>query len=159
MIKGYVRPSLPGDPEKVAPILREADKAEIEATVGLDHAVALAYAAQSCLLPLTMVDDQEQPFGMFGVAVNPSMAGYGNIWLLSSDYLFEARITFLRQSKMWQAAIEQPYHIVGNVVSENNLKHIRWLKWLGYRFIARHPEFGWNKQPFLEFVRITKCAQ
>ena len=159
MIKGYVRPSLPGDPEKVAPILRDEDKAEIEATVGLDHAVALAYASQSCLLPLTMVDAQERPFGMFGVVPHTSVQGYGNIWLLSSSYLFEARLPFLRQCRMWQAAIEQPYHLVGNYVMEANVKHVRWLRWLGYKVVARHPEFGWNKQPFLEFVRITKCAQ
>ena len=159
MIKGYVRPSIPSDPDKVAPILREADKAEIEATVGLDHDVALSYAMQSCLLPLTMVDAQERPFGLFGVAANHSVEGYGSIWLLSSEYLFEARMPFLRQSRLWQHAIEEPYKIVGNVVDERNTKHIRWLKWLGYKFISRHPEFGFQKRPFLEFTRICKCAQ
>ena len=146
MIKGYVRPSLPDDPDRVAPILRDDDAAEIDATVGLDHSVALAYAMQSCLLPLTMVDAHDHPFGMFGVVMNPSVQGHGNIWLLSSEYLFEARMTFLRQCKLWQGAIEQPYHLVGNVVSETNVKHVRWLKWLGYRFIARHPEFGLKKK-------------
>ena len=159
MIQGYVRPSVPTDPDKVAPILREEDKAEIDATVGFEHSVALGYAMQSCLLPLTMVDAQERPFGMFGVTTNHSVPGYGNIWLLSSNYLFEAKIPFIRQCRLWQEALEQPYAVVGNLVSEVNTKHVRWLKWLGYRFIARHPEFGFNKQPFLEFVRITKCAQ
>ena len=159
MIKGYVRPSLPGDSDKVAPILRQADKDEIDATVGLDHAVALAYAKQSCLLPLTIVDAQGNPFAMFGVAVNPGVGRYGHIWLLSSDYLFEVKIPFLRQSKLWQKAIEQPYDIVGNVVDERNTKHIRWLKWLGFKFVCRHPEFGFQKRPFLEFVRITECVQ
>ena len=158
MIKGYVRPSVPKDPEKVAPILRDLDKAEIDATAGLDHAVALSYAMQSCILPLTIVDDNEEPFAMFGVNNHPSIEEYGQIWLLSSDYLFKAKMPFLRQSKLWQEAIEQPYSVVGNLVSEVNIKHIRWRKWLGYRFIARHPEFGFTKQPFLEFVRITECA-
>ena len=159
MNKAYVRPSVANDPDKVAPLLRDKDKAEIDATVGLDHAVALSYAMQSCLLPLTIVDANEEPFAMFGVAKHPSVEGYGHIWLLSSEHLFQIKMTFLRQSKLWQEAIEQPYSIVGNVVSEVNGKHIRWLKWLGYRFVARHPEFGFTKQPFLEFVRITKCAQ
>ena len=156
MIKAYVRPSIPSDPEKVAPILRPQDKEEIEAVVGPDHVTALAYARESCALPLTMIDAQERPFGMFGVMSHPTCAGYGNIWLLSSDYLFEAKIPFIRQCKLWQSAIEEPYQLVGNVVLESNRQHVRWLRWLGYRFVGRHPELGLKKQPFLEFVRITK---
>lgn len=154
MIKGYVRPSLPGDPEKVAPILRAEDKAEIDAAVGMGYVEVLTFSMSRSPIALTIVDADEEPFAMLGATQNPQVSGYGHPWLLSSDYLFQAKTPFIRQSRMWCALIEQPFHIVSNVVDERNTKHVRWLKWLKYSFIQRHPEYGVQKIPFLEFTRI-----
>ena len=154
MINGYVRPSLPGDPDKGAPILRAEDQQEIDAALGLDHVEILSLSMHASPIPLTIVDANEEPFAMLGAARHSQVPEYGHPWLLSSDYLFGVKLPFIRQSRMWRDVIEQPYKIVGNVVDERNAKHVRWLKWLGYNFVNRHPEYGVQRKPFLEFTRI-----
>ena len=40
------------------------------------------------------------------------------------------------------------------VVDARNELHIKWLKFMGFKFIQRHENFGVAKLPFYEFLRI-----
>lgn len=44
--------------------------------------------------------------------------------------------------------------ILFNCVDQRNEVHINWLRWLGFKFVRIIPEYGIQKLPFIEFVRI-----
>ena len=145
-----------GDAESLAPRLREADRQEIYALTGLEPEPAL----QSCLNcsdgECYSVRDLETdiPFALFGTSPNGEDTGYGMIWFLGSGDLFKKnKVSFLRNSEFWVQKLFENYDLLYNVVDARNTLHIRWLKWLKFKFIADIPEFGYEGRPFRQFYR------
>lgn len=151
---GHVRPASPSDALWLAPRLREADKAEVRAASGLDPAVALDFAVRSSRPSLAMMGDQGGCIGLFGAAptVDP-LAGI--VWMLATDDLERHSRQFLRESRPWIGQLHRAYPLLFNFVDARNEIHIRWLRWCGFTFINRHEEFGVERRPFYEFVRIN----
>jgi hypothetical protein len=73
--------------------------------------------------------------------------GRGVIWLLATDAILGERINFLRSSRWWVDKLQAEYPVLTNAVDERNTVHIEWLKWLGFTFIKRHPEYGVGAPP------------
>lgn len=150
-----VRPSIPADAVNMAPNLRAEDVAECFAAgqhTSL-QALQLGYVNSK---PCFTVVYEGRPAAMFGVV--PSADIYvpqmGNVWLLGTNDINLFSTTFLRESKGWLERLEKDYDLVGNVVDERNQKHVAWLRWLGFHFIARHERFGHLGLPFLEFIKV-----
>ena len=78
------------------------------------------------------------------------------IWMLAADELTskEHRSTFLRNSRVWVNSINSRHQLLFNHVDARNKQHIRWLKWCGFSFIRLVPDYGAEKRPFYEFVRL-----
>lgn len=151
-----VRLSRGNDPREMAPRLRTEDIAEVVAASGQKPVDALI-AGYELSKPAMTVEYRGRPAAMFGIV--PSQLEFprlGNVWLLGTNDINLFSREFLRQSRFWLTTITQGFDIVGNVVDERNLDHARWLKWLGFKFIARHEHFGHLGLPFLEFVIITE---
>lgn len=151
---GYVKAYEEGDAERLVPVLREADRQEAFAASGCTPLVAILKGVEWSSFPLTIMDDQEHVAGIFGVV--PFHSGAGVIWMLGSDALTHAPLSwqFIRRSREWCDQLNKQFPILFNIVDERNTVHIRWLKWCGFVFLNRHPEFGHEKRPFLEFARI-----
>lgn len=147
-----VRPSLVGDCVYLAKHLREADKNEVQAVLGKCDLEALVLSWSHTKDPYTIFKG-ETPAGVFGVA--PVWPGIGCVWLVGTEDLVRNRWSFLRQSKGWLDRISSGYGLLYNYVDERNTAHIRWIEWLGFTFIARHENHGYEQRPFLEFVRIV----
>jgi hypothetical protein len=64
------------------------------------------------------------------------------------------RRTFLRKSKEQLQQLFSNYSVLFNVVDARNTVHIRWIKHMGFTFVAEHAEWGPEKRLFYEFVRI-----
>ena len=63
---------------------------------------------------------------------------------------------FLRHSHKVCELLNQSFPIMYNYVDARNDLHIKWLKWMKFTFINKVNEFGYEKRPFYEFVKI--CA-
>jgi hypothetical protein len=50
---------------------------------------------------------------------------------------------------------QRRFPLLHNFTDARNVVHHRWLRWLGFNFIARHERYGAAGLPFLEFVRIS----
>lgn len=147
-----VRPSKPGDCVYLEKHLREADRNEVQATLGKCDLEALLLSWSYTKDPYTIFKG-ETPAGVFGVA--PFRPGIGCIWLLGTDDLVRCRWSFLRQSRHWMNHVSSGFQLLFNYVDERNTVHIKWIEWLGFTFIARHEKHGYEQRPFLEFVRIV----
>tara|TARA_R100000655_G_scaffold71353_1_gene109719 strand:+ start:321 stop:797 length:477 start_codon:yes stop_codon:yes gene_type:complete len=149
--KVFVRSSEPDDIDYVARHLRDADRKEIQAYVGISPIEALSKGYQHSKKCFTGMANNK-PFVMFGAV--PVLEDVGSIWLLGTDQVLSNKIQFLRQSKYWLDIIHKDFPLLFNYVDARNAVHIRWLKWLGFKFINLHKSFGVEQLPFYEFVRI-----
>lgn len=151
---GYFRPAQFGDCAKLAPNLREKDKEEIWASHGMLPDPALRFSFLFSTECNSIIDDNEDIIGMFGVTKE---GNYGVPWLLMSDGIYEKprySRQFLAGSKKWVNKIQEQFPLLTNFVAEDNEAAIKWLKLLGFKFIARHERYGVNPKPFYNFVRI-----
>ena len=148
----YVREYWEGDAELLAPLLRDADRREIQAASGLSPVESLRQGAEESEIVCSIVG--ETVCGMFGVSPSYQNAGY--VWLLGSDELVTGRAKrqFIRNAGMFLTILHKYFPLLHNYVDKRNTVHIRWLRRMGFTFIAEHPEFGHEKRPFLEFVRL-----
>lgn len=149
-----IRPATLADCTNVASRLRAEDVAEAAAASGLPA----EYAIKLCLLhdeKVSVACIDGNPEMIFGCSGDDFT---GRPWMLATPLPFTPRWSrvFLKSSadvveNDWQAR----FPLLTNFVDERNVTHIRWLRWLGFAFIARHPTYGVAGIPFLEFVRIS----
>jgi len=143
----------PSDVPFMADRLRPEDTSEVYAAGGLSPLEALDAGLRHTPSCLSAVNERDEPVAMAGVVPSPDpMVGY--IWMLATTEIEKHPISFLRlgikEATIWQSQ----YPILTNCVDERNELHIKWLRWMGFTFIRRHPEYGHEQRPFLEFVRI-----
>ena len=146
-----VRPARLEDVEWIAPRLRDADRDEVLAAVGIAPEEALVEGFERSTKTFAGFYEEE-PFIVFGVGTGQPDVGWP--WLLGTDKIREARMGFLRQSEYWLNELHEGHPLLFNYVDARNTLHIRWLKWMGFSFINLHQEYGVGRLPFYEFVRI-----
>ncbi len=140
------------DIKYLAPRLRYEDKREILASTGLLPYEALLKGYLENVIVFTIVNRKNIPVGIFGV--NDCGSGVGAIWLLASEDLTTAQISFLRQCRDVVKVLNTKYKILWNFVDCRNSLHIKWLKWCGFKFINKQ-KYGVLNKPFYEFIRIN----
>jgi len=150
------RPSIQSDVDYLAPRLRPEDVAEVRANSGFEPHFTLSLGLLYSDKCFTMVTPDGEPVGMFGVGKS-NMPNTGIVWMLNTPLLEKHRVQFLRACKAgeWVDVLHEKYPILTNAVDERNTKHIRWLRWLGFTFVFRHPFYGVERRPFIEFVRLS----
>lgn len=148
------RPAQYGDLFRMARYMRQADQNELRAASGLSPYMALERSFEATTDPYVGADERDRPVCMGGVVPVPGCPLRGVVWAVATNRVIHHRISFLRRSVPWVRLWQRQFPILTNAVDERNTVHIEWLKWLGFTFIARHPEYGVERRPFLEFVRI-----
>ena len=128
------RPTDRSDLEPIAANLREADQQEIAASTGWSPLAALMVGLENSEHCYTMFSDQTL-VGMFGVHKS------GAIWMLCTNDLPKCATRFLRESLNWIDVWQEKYPRLWNYVDARNETHIKWLKWLGFKFVKLHEKF------------------
>lgn len=148
---GHLRPSTLEDVQELAPRLREADKNEIRAALGLDPLPGLVISYSLSPICQTMVH-QNKPIGIWGIS--PVDDIQASIWMMATDDLKSIQIEFLRKSRQVVEDYNTRFPLLFNSVDERNELHLKWLEWLGFIFISRSYK-GPENLPFIDFVRTT----
>ena len=123
------------DIKYLAPRLRQADKEEILASVGLTPYEALMFGYLENVIVFTIVNKNNEPVAIFGI--NDVGQNVGAIWLLATDKLKDIQYSFLRENKKVIDFLNTKYKILWNFVDCRNSLHIKWLKWCGFKFINK----------------------
>jgi hypothetical protein len=151
-----ISPSREDDAARLGPNLRQADKDEIYAVAGIEPELGLQFSMEASDRCYTVRDlETDEPLSMFGTSPtggdDVTMAA---VWFLGCDDMFKKnRMSFLRNSKFWVEKLFGDYNVLHNLVDKRNAIHIRWLKWLGFTFIADVPNFGYEKRVFRQFYK------
>lgn len=152
---GYVRSATVADAVSIAPNLREADRNEVRAYLGVDPEVALPLSVgQREGQSWTMVGDNGELIGLFGVEPVALHPNFGIVWMVATDGLKNYRMQFLRECREWLDHMHDLYPLLGNYTDCRNTLHHRWLKWMGFSFLRVIPEFGTENRPFIQFARL-----
>lgn len=150
----YVRQATKVDCNFLAPRLRSEDVQEIKASSGLKPRAALLRGLRMSAECYVMLRPDLVPFGIVGVAPHPDNFS-GIVWMLATDDIETRRYHFLRRSLPVLKDLHTRWPLLTNAVDERNTVHRAWLKWLGFIFLRRIPNFGVGKLPFIEFVRTA----
>ena len=135
--------------EELAPLLRRYDRMEVGAFGFEDAEDVLLSALSADDITIAAIDGNNKTFAMLGVG---SKEGIPYIWLLGSEGVQEHAYVFAKASKQLLPSIMMNYPTVMNYVLKDYTASVRWLKWLGAKFIR---EVEINGYRFYEFI-ITK---
>lgn len=111
--------------------LRDADRREVLAVSDYSLATVLAESLVQSESAFTAVLGDE-PIACFGVALTSLLRKHGRPWLLSSDRIYECRISALKESRKFIESLRAKYSYLSNYVSADNYTSVEWLKWLGF---------------------------
>ena len=155
----YTRASVPADIQVVAANMREADRAELKASGRESPQESLLTGLLFSRPCLTSCMANGDITAMWGVV--PGNDGAGAIWLLGTNVMAEAiessaaaRLRFIRMAKEQIDKMHQTYPVLWNRVDARNEAHVKWLQWMGFTFIAEHPNYGAEGRRFLEFCKV-----
>ena len=152
---GKIRKATLEDADYLGSKLRPEDLLEIESfRPNTDPSEALAVGIESCGNRCwTATCLKNKPILIFGVApVIPEQ--FGSIWLLGTPRIKEIQWEFLRNCRTILDELHEGFPILGNYVSLNNRVHVKWLKFMGFKFINRLDNFGSLGLSFYEFIHI-----
>ncbi len=150
-----IRPSTLEDAQFIAANMRQADREECEAQMGLPPSLVIPNVIGRPNVWTWEVDGE--PVAMGGVDASIPLVGV--IWMTSTDAITKHRIKFLRETcEPMLQRLHQDYPILTNLVDARNTLHQRWLRWLGFKFLRRIEKWGAHSIPFLEFARYQPCA-
>lgn len=155
----YTRPSVPADIPIVANNMRAADLAELRAHDRDSPQETLLCGLLTSKPCMTICKADGTPVAMWGVT--PQTEDVGLAWLLGTEDLVQDRATrlrFLREVKAQVTKVMRTYRVLWNCVDARNTVHIRWIRWMGFTFIAKHPNYGAEGRLFLEFCKVSPCA-
>lgn len=156
-MRAIIRPTELEDSILMAPHLRADDLREVEAAQGAGVSIEDVLHRSSVYSddPRT-VEVEGEPIAMFGIvsATDPDVKT-GFVWLMGTEGIQDIGIQFLRGCKAQLAEIEKGYDVLTNCVDKRNTLHINWLKWMGFTFIGEVENYGAEKRPFYEFVRLV----
>jgi hypothetical protein len=155
----FVRPATLADAQDVAARLREEDRQEVLAAGGMDPRIVLpAYIMEGREVYAAGIESIGRAEVLFGCDPVTGEPQIGVIWLLSTPVLYDYRREFLVTSKRLFAEYHERYELLTNFVDERNVRHIKWLKWLGCHMVRRVENFGAQSLPFIEFASYRECA-
>ena len=156
--EAYQRRSTIYDARVVADNIRLEDAAELQASSGIPPDEAMLWSFLHSKPCMTMVARDGEVMGMWGVVPDGEN---GKIWMLGTERmsrLGQDKRVFLRKARAQLELLFNHYPVLFNVVDARNVVHVRWLRYMGFTFVAKHPEWGAERRLFYEFVRIKPCA-
>lgn len=140
----------------LAPILRLADRAEIESLTGLEplevllrhikfHEAEAVFSdagelAGMCVVGVCLSPVPDHPHG--------ASVEVGRLWGVGTHILEERPIEFLRASRKWIGAQLQRFPSLHWYMDARHSKGIDWLEWLGFSVYFEPQPFGIHGLPF-----------
>jgi DNA phosphorothioation-dependent restriction protein DptG len=108
---------------------------------------------------MTICKADGTPIAMWGVT--PDAGKVGRVWMLGTNELVSnrrIRLRFLREVREYLQQLFKTYAVLWNCVDARNTVHVRWIQWMGFTFVAEHPNYGAEGRLFLEFCQVSPCA-
>jgi ribosomal protein S18 acetylase RimI-like enzyme len=136
----------------LSPKVSASDLFEIEALGGLKPEEALAlgfFHSQECMAGISPNGDVVTLFGV--VPLVPRK--HGSIWMLCAEDMGHSPRYIVRLAQKWVDEQQEQYELLSNTVSEQNTRHRRLLKALGFTFLEPIDNYGPGQIRVIPFER------
>ena len=145
--------SIPEDILYLAPRLRQADVTELKAMTGMKADEGLMASFNSSLPDFTKtIFIADKQVGIFGLSPS-AVIGIAYVWMVGTPDLSLLKKDLIIQTKKELQHMTNAFPILTNVVYSKNTVHIKWLHHLGFKFLRRYENFGYNKDScFFHFI-------
>lgn len=154
----YIRPATIQDCFCIAAGMRQCDRDEIAALSARDPLDVLLDGLETSDICVALISPLSGlPFAILGVTdlVQHGITT-GAIWMLASTEIEKCSIAFLRRCHEPLNTLQKRWPVLWNCADARNELHLKWLRWLGFTFVSRHPFYGAEQREFIEFVRIER---
>lgn len=131
--------------------LRQADKNEIEASLGVSWKEGLERSLDNSVITWVVIY-KENIEGIFGLG---QIKQIGVPWFLATDKFNEFKFAFARTSlEVVHKEMLRRYNKLVNFVDSRHLDSIKWLTWLGFKIDILHHFYFYDKNiPFYMFSK------
>lgn len=141
------------DIHQIAADMRPEDIAEAQAALGeAPHKALFRGYIVSTECYTVFHEQSRKPLAMFAYQITEPKVS-ATVWLLAANGLLDHRMEFARKSRAWVSYFQTKAPLLYNMVDQRNILHIRWLDWVGFKFVRVIPEWGKGRLPFVEFAR------
>lgn len=139
------------DASSIAPHLRDADKNEITASSGSDHAKAILHSILSSEAHTVCLPDGT-PICIFGIGDDTQ--GNGIPWMIGTDEMIKHRKALIRDARKWIDRQLEEFPLLWNYADARNTVHLNWLRHMGFE-ISMVPEYI-GVDPDVPFYLFTR---
>lgn len=154
----YIAPARVEDAIQIAPYLRSADKAELEAATGYTkhvHTLINGIGLGKAWVIRWKLGYIELPIVLFGVM--PLSKTIGIPWMVATDDLLKHKKFILKHSREYVAKMLELYPDgLLNYIDVRNKVHIAYIKHLGFEIDELTDSYGAAKLPFYRFSMNLK---
>lgn len=159
MLPTFRRPATLEDVLDVSKRLREADRQEVLASVGMEpeHAFPFFFS-EGKDIHCAGLNLDGRPEVLWGFDPIEGVPGAAVAWLVSSPRIYEHPVEFTINARDGFNEAHERYELLTNFIDARNERHLKWLKWMGFKFIRRIEHFGAQSLPFIEFASYRPCA-
>jgi len=130
--------------------MRPLEVSEVWASHHLRPKEAVSVSCLDSVQAFTIIHDYHL-VGMFGIVPDSLIGERAQVWLLTTEEIYNMRIRFLKLTRHFIDEMRKSYPVLYNWVDARNEQCVRWLKWAGAEVFP--PEtHGVDKMPFHYFV-------
>lgn len=147
-----IRKLLPGDIQKIAPNIKEADMVELRAVSTASPEDALLESVAKSTLSLTFHNGGE-PLGIFGYQERFPGAV---VWMVSTPDIAKCGKGLTKQAKAIMDEWSARFPLLWNYVYSGNQTTVEWLKLLGFTIHSTVPSYGSHAEPYHCMTRERK---
>ncbi|WP_141243341.1 hypothetical protein [Bordetella genomosp. 1] len=157
MAEILIRAASPADAFELAPVMRPADRAEIDAAQGQGACYAEAVRSSIVRSSAAWTAHINGEIAMIGGVAPLGTLLTGNVgspWLLGSTAMFRRPGALTRTARRYVAFMHQTYPELVNYVDARNVVSIAWLQRLGFEVRTDAPiPYGPDGVPFFRFTK------
>jgi hypothetical protein len=147
------------DVEHIVARLRQADRNEVRAATGLPAELVMNGCIDVSDRAWTLETGEGEPVALLGTQPIYDYPQFGWVWMVATDELVNHSYEFLRRCRSGLSEVYGDYQALTNFVDARNVVHIKWLRFMGFKFLRVIPDFGAHALPFIEFAGINpKCV-
>lgn len=139
MRKYKIRPIQTGDIARLAAAIRPDDRAELAAVQGYDDAAGAIATSVLLSSEIWVAEDEGGMVCMFGVGPATLLTGTGRPWMLATDRLDLWPVALNKLVRGYLGKMLRQYPHLENWVDGRNVRHIEWLRRLGFTIHPAQP--------------------
>jgi hypothetical protein len=142
--------------EHIINTMREIDRKEALLSNGLSEREAMEFTRDTAIASFCALYDGV-PVLVFGIGRRTPIDHVGVPWLVANDMIDDHPLKLLKAARVYFDRMHKEFECMENYILAENVKSIRFLKWLGFEF-DEPKRAGVGNGLFIRFGKKLQCV-